>query len=97
MTDIKDIHKDCAWRIADDGPPENPLQALVMSLCRTPKDMGEHKFDAYLYGVIVGWEDSSYEELKIRHTWSEEVIEYQKLLHQNYIKAWNLLTENNIK
>lgn len=97
MTEKKDIHLDCHWRIADDGPPENPLQALVMSLCGTSKDMGEQKFDAYLYGVIVGWEDSAYDELKVRHNWSEQVVQYQKLLHQNFIKAWNLLTENNIK
>lgn len=97
MTENKDIHKDCAWRVADDGPTENPLQALVLSICKSPKDFGEQKFDAYLYGVIVGWGDESYEELKVRHNWSEETVKYQKLLHQNYIKAWNLLTENNVK
>lgn len=94
---MKDTHKDCVWRIADDGPPENPLQALVMSLCGTSKDMAEQKFDAYLYGVIVGWDDGAYKQLKKKHGWTNEQIEYQKKLHQNYIKAWNLLTENGVR
>jgi hypothetical protein len=97
MSDNKDIHLDCHWRIADDGPPENPLQALVMSICGSPKDFAEHKFDAYLYGVIVGWDDEAYEAFKGQHGWTDEQIKYQKMLHQNIIKAWNLLTENNIK
>lgn len=97
MTENKDIHDDCYWRTANDGPPENPLQALTISLCITSKDMAENKFDAYLYGVIVGWDDEAYETLKGQHGWSDETIAYQKRLHQNYIKAWNLLTENNIK
>lgn len=95
--DKKEIHLDCEWRIADDGPPENPIQALVMSLCRTSKDMGEQKFDAYLYGVIVGWDDGAYIQLKEKHGWTDKQIEYQKMLHQNLIKAWNLLTAEGIK
>lgn len=94
---MKDVHLDCEWRIADDGPPENPIQALVMSICRSSKDYGENKFDAYLYGVIVGWDKDAYNQLKKKHGWSDEQIEYQITLHQNLIKAWNLLTENGIK
>lgn len=93
----KDIHLDCEWRVADDGPPENPLQALVMSICGSSKDFSKDKFDAYLYGVIVGWEDSSYEQLKVELGWTDSQIKYQKSLHQNLIKAWNLLTAEGIK
>lgn len=97
MSKPKDIHLDCEWRVADDGPPENPLQALVMSICRSPKDFAEHKFDAYIYGVIVGWDNDAYETLKGQHGWADSQIEYQKKLHQNFIKAWNLLTAEGIK
>lgn len=97
MSELKDIFKDCEWRTADDGSPVNPLQALVMSLCCSPKDFAEHKFDAYLYGIIVGWDDDVYETLKGQHGWSDNVIIYQKRLHQNFIHAWNLLTAEGIK
>ena len=97
ISNKKDIHLDCEWKQADDGPPENPLQSLTTALTCTSKDMSLDKLDAYLYGIIVGWEDSSYAELKVRHGWSDETIEYQKRLNQNYIKAWDLLTKSGIK
>ncbi len=70
--------------------PTNALQVLCESYTRTSKDMGLCKFDAWAYGIIVGWDDESYAELKPMHGWTDEEIEYNKLLHQNYRKAWNL-------
>jgi hypothetical protein len=92
-----DIDKDVQWKTAEDGYPDNPLQALTMALTSTSKDMSESKLDASLYGIIVGWDESSYKELKEKHGWSDRVVATQKLLHQNYIKAWQLLTELGIK
>lgn len=94
---MKDIHEDCVYRIAADGPPENPLQSITSAICRSSMDFSLNKFDAYLYAICVGWDDEVYEVLKIKHKWPDETVEYLKRLHQNYITAWNLLTENNIK
>lgn len=97
MSKELDIHSDTKWRIADDGPPENPLQSITTSITLSSKDYSKDQFDAYLYAVCVGWEDGAYKELKERFGWSDKTIAYQKQLHQNYIKAWNLLTENGIR
>lgn len=97
MKALKDIDIDCEWRPSDDGPSENPLQVLVMSIAGSSKDFSETKFEAYMYGVIMGWDNDSYEELKSKHGWSDDVINYQKQLHQNFIRAWNLLTAEGIK
>jgi len=87
---MKDIHKDCQWQTRDIlGSTTNPLQYLVEMLTGTAKDMSELKMDAALYGIIVGWDDESYAELKEKHNWSDEHIENQKRFHQEYIKAWN--------
>ena len=94
---MADIHKDCTWKTADEGYPENPLQSLTMVICGSSKDFSQSAFDAYLYGVCVGWDDNAYAELKKKHSWSDETAERQKALHQNFIKAWNLLTEAGIK
>ena len=95
---MKDIHKDCKWQTrAEFDTPTNPLQALTEAFGRTSKDMGEDKLDAFLYGVIMGWEDESYEQLREKHNWSDENIKIQKMWHQNYIKAWNLFAENELK
>jgi hypothetical protein len=92
-----DIHQNTKWRIADDGPPENPLQSLTTSISSSSKDFSDNQYDAFLYAICVGWEDGSYAELKDKFGWSDKTIAYQKKLHQNYIKAWNLLTENGIR
>lgn len=92
-----DIHKDCKWKTADEGNTNNPLQSLTTCICSSSKDFSELQFDAYLYAVCVGWDDDAYVELKEKFGWSDETIAYQKILHQYYIKAWNLLTQNGIK
>lgn len=87
---MKDVHKDCKWQTRDEFDyTTNPMQYLVEMLTGTSKDMGENKMDAALYGIIVGWDDESYAELKGKHNWSDETIENQKRFHQEYIKAWN--------
>lgn len=91
------IHIDCEWKISIDGPPENPLQSLTSAIGSSPKDFSENKFDAYLYAICMGWDDDAYKILKRQHGWSDEIIEYQKRLHRNYIKAWGLLNSNGIK
>lgn len=71
--------------------PTNPLQALRETFCRTSKDMGTEKMDAWCYGIIVGWDDASYAELAVTHSWSPETVAYNKLLHENYEKCWALI------
>lgn len=81
------------WQSRDEmDAPTNPLQALHESFARSSKDMSENKFDAWLYGIILGWDDA-YEELAVKHNWSKEQVEYNKLLHKNYCKAWDLFME----
>lgn len=92
---MKDLHKDCKWQTkVEMDKPTNPLQALAESFARTSKDMAQSKFDAWHYGVILGWDADALAELKVIHKWSDEEVEYQKQLHQNFIKAWNLFIEH---
>lgn len=83
------------WQTRDEMEnPTNALQSLLESYTRSSKDMSECKFDAWVYGIIVGWDDSSYKELSVKHNWSEEQINYNKLLHYNYCKSWELFIKN---
>lgn len=84
MNDIK-------WQSID--VVTNPLQSLLESYTRSSKDMAESKFDAWVYGIIVGWDDLSYTELAVKHNWSKEQVEYNKLLHDNYNECWNLFMD----
>lgn len=83
-------NKDLRWQTRDDMPaPDNALQALVESYSRSAKDMGAKKFDAWVYGIICGWDDASYAELSVKHDWTPDVVAYNKLLHENYKRAWS--------
>jgi len=81
---------------ADFKRPTNPLQALTKSYSTSSKDMGKSKFDAWIYGIVVGWDDDSYDELSVKHSWSKEDVEYNKLLHKNYRKSWTLFMDETL-
>lgn len=86
---------DLIWQTRDEVEwTINPMQSLVESYTLSSKDMGENKFDAWNYGIIAGWDDDAYSELSIKHNWSEKMVAYNKLLHQNFNSAWNLFMIN---
>lgn len=79
------------WQTRDEMPtPTNALQELNEILTRTSRDVSEDKMIACIYGIVVGWDDASYAELKQKHHWTDDNIKIQKTLHENYKKAWNL-------
>lgn len=73
--------------------PTNPLQKMKETHVFTSRDCGEDKMIAFLYGIVVGWNDESYNELKEKHNWSDEDVRLQKKWHENYNKAWNLFMQ----
>lgn len=86
------IDDNVKWQTRDDFPvPTNPLQRLRETFAFTSRSCSEDKMIAFMYGIISGWDDASYEELKVLHNWSDRDVELQKQWHQNYNKAWNLL------
>ena len=78
------------WQTRDEMLyPTNPLQRLNEVFGFTSRDCSEDKMIAFMYGIICGWDDDSYEELKEKHGWSNKEVELQKMWHENYKKAWN--------
>jgi hypothetical protein len=87
---------DLIWQSRDEMPlPTNPLQRLRETLAFTSRDCSEDKMIAFMYAIIVGWDDASYEELKTEHNWSDADIKLQKQWHQNYNDAWNTWINTN--
>lgn len=62
----------------------NPLQSIRDSFIVTSKDMAATKFDAWIYGIVVGWDDDSYKELAKKYGWSPDEITLNKTLSKNY-------------
>lgn len=73
--------------------PTNALQRLAQTLTSTSRDCSEDKMIAFMYGIIVGWDDKGYDDLKKKHNWTNEDVRLQKLWHENYCKAWSLFME----
>ena len=69
----------------------NPLQELHEILTRSAKDMSKEKTLACMYGIIVGWDDESYKELKESLGWTDSNVEFQKDMNAKYTEAWNLV------
>lgn len=72
----------------DKGKTENPLQSIHTSITSSSRDFGIDHRDAWIYGIAVGWDDASYNELKAKHFWSDSDVERNKRLHQKFIDLW---------
>ena len=86
---------DLKWQTRNEMPvTTNPLQKMREVFAFTSRDCSEDKLIAFLYAIVMGWDDDCYEELKFKHNWSDEDIDVQKEWHKNYNKAWNLFIES---
>lgn len=86
--------EDLKWQTRDKNEnTTNPLQRLRETLCFTSRDCSEDKMIAFMYGIICGWDDDAFCELKVKHNWSDIDIEQIKKWHENYNKAWNLFID----
>lgn len=82
------------WQTRDDFPvTTNPLQKLNEIFAFTSRDCSEDKMIACMYGIVMGWDDAAYAELKEKHGWSDDTVNFQKMWHENYKKAWNLFMD----
>ncbi len=79
------------YTLASQGETENPLEAIHSALVKTSEDLSLKKRDAWIYGIVCGWDDPSYQELAPLHNWTTEDIERNKRLHTAYITAWILM------
>ncbi len=72
----------------------NPLESIHNVLTCSVRDYSVDRRDAWVYGIVVGWDDESYAELAIKHNWKKEDIERNIFMHQIYIKMRAMLNEN---
>ncbi|MCO1599769.1 hypothetical protein [Desulfosporosinus nitroreducens] len=46
------------------------------------RDWGADKRSAWIYGIMVGWDNDSYQEFKQKFRWTDKVISRNKRLRQ---------------
>lgn len=63
----------------------NDLQEVLESIHNTIafdcRDWGADSRSAWIYGIVCGWDDKSYEEFTMRFQWSHDYIARNKRLH----------------
>ena len=67
---------------------EDPKESLNRTLATSSRDWGEDRADAWIYGVVCGWDDPRMDpdgeamaELAKRHDWSPEEVARLRRLH----------------
>lgn len=63
----------------------DPLDSIYTTIAFSSRDMSACKRDAWIYGIVLGW-DESIKEIAEKHNWSEETIKRLKTLHDNFNK-----------
>lgn len=62
----------------------NPLESIATAIAFSPRDWSSHHRDAWIYGIVLGWDKEVLEELKNKHKWRDETVARLKFLHDEY-------------
>lgn len=65
---------------------ENPFDSLHNAITSSAKVYALTSHDAWIYGIIVGWDDSDFVQLQEMHKWSDTTVARLKRLHEKYVK-----------
>jgi len=64
-------------------PTEDPIVSLELCLCTSARDHSLYKRDAWVYGIIIGWGESTYEVAAL-HGWGTAEIDRLQRLHEKF-------------
>jgi hypothetical protein len=62
----------------------DPLESLVNLLAFSSKDWSIDKSDAWMYGIVAGWDNESLNELQVKFDWHDLEVKRLKILHINF-------------
>jgi hypothetical protein len=68
------VHHDC------------PLEAIHCTLAFATKDWSIDKSDAWIYGIVAGWDDASLDELRVKFRWTITDLDRLRKLHKSFNK-----------
>lgn len=66
---------------------ECPGESLRNVIACDPRDWGEYKRDAWLWGIVFGWE-GTWDEMARRHYWTANTLARLKRLHGRFAAAF---------
>ena len=63
---------------------ENPLESLSMTILFSSRDWGQEKRDAWVYGIVCGWDENCREESNRKFGWSNETFDRLQRLNARF-------------
>jgi hypothetical protein len=60
------------------------LESIKNCIVFSPRDWSLDKRDAWMYGIVVGWDNLSLYDLSIRHGWSVESVARLRQLRNEF-------------
>lgn len=70
------------------------IQSIMDTMIADDRDWSKDDTDAWIYGVLWGWDDDSYAELQEYHRWTDQEVLLNGVLHQQIV---DLFEENGVK
>jgi len=61
-----------------------PKESLRNTLVHNARDWSIDKADAWLWGIIVGWDAGSLKQLQKQHGWNQETVRRLQQLHKKF-------------
>ena len=62
-----------------------PKESLAAALAFNARDQGAEHRDAWAWGIVIGWDKESLEELSERHGWAPETVARLEQLHRDFV------------
>lgn len=63
---------------------EDPKESIENCIAFDAMDWSTNGNHAWLYGIVMGWDDDSLKSLQSQHHWSDEAVERLKRLNEKY-------------
>lgn len=72
---------------------ENPLTSLSHCIAFDSRDWSLSRRDAWIYAIVIGWDNDSLNELADKFHWDDYHVERLKRLHDRYKQLEDLADE----
>jgi len=63
--------------------PNNIHDSLLNCVAFCSRDWSQNKRDAWIYGIVCGWEDAI-EDVAQDHNWTPEAVKRLEMLHEQF-------------
>jgi hypothetical protein len=63
---------------------EDCKESLTMALAHHPKDWASHHRDAWIWGIVIGWDEESLLEIQNKFGWYDETVARLKRLNTQF-------------